>query len=619
MATTYTLTINGTQVYYKARTSYSTQEFPAARGSISGSLTVTHNTNGSKSVAVSLSTAIYTTTVSTKSGTWTLDNIGRASTVAWGSSYIGDSATYSISASNSSYTHHISFTCLGQTTVVGSSLSSGYYEFIIPVSYYDVLGSNESAEATGICKTYNGTTLIGTTAFGFTIHAKTGSEVAPILDVEAYDTNSTTYNLTGNTSAMISGYSNIYYSVSATPQNGATISSYSIVNGVYSRTATSGTFTGTTYSTVTFTVTDSRGNIARKTITLDKIEYVPLTCNLVSSNMSTAGSMTITVNGNYFNQSFGNLNNTLSVYYRYKQDNGSYSSWIAMTTSTSGNTYTATKSIIGLNADSTYVFQARAVDRLSDVSSSGSNVQNKPVFDWSGTDFNFNVPVHFAAGATGLDGGGGSGSNNITGNLTVDGGATIVGDLRLQGSYTGAHGNNYGNKIYFGDASYAYIGELTDDDLTIHATDINLDGNLYLNGRVVNSGYWTPKLNTSAVNSYSVQEGWYQIVGDTAVIGFLITATAASGYHTTNIEITGFPYDIEFRGCGGGTAYNIYTIAGHCFNSWWMEEDGTITGRVIPCNNTAAGNQSIAATCGYPNGGGSFTISGTICCRVMMG
>ena len=41
-----TLTIGDQQVYYCKRKSYSTKVFPAARGSVSGSLTVSHEENG---------------------------------------------------------------------------------------------------------------------------------------------------------------------------------------------------------------------------------------------------------------------------------------------------------------------------------------------------------------------------------------------------------------------------------------------------------------------------------------------------------------------------------------------------------------------------------------------
>lgn len=73
-----TVTINGTQVYYKARTAWSTSQFPAAKGSTSGTITVAHDSNGSKSISVGFSTAIYTSTVTEHGGTMTLSNIDRA-------------------------------------------------------------------------------------------------------------------------------------------------------------------------------------------------------------------------------------------------------------------------------------------------------------------------------------------------------------------------------------------------------------------------------------------------------------------------------------------------------------------------------------------------------------
>lgn len=73
--------INGTQVYYCARKNWDTKEFPASKGSVSGSIVVDHNGNGSKQITVSMSTAIYVGTISSYSDTWTLDNIPRQATI----------------------------------------------------------------------------------------------------------------------------------------------------------------------------------------------------------------------------------------------------------------------------------------------------------------------------------------------------------------------------------------------------------------------------------------------------------------------------------------------------------------------------------------------------------
>ena len=94
-----TVTINGTQVYYKERVSYSKEVFPAAKGSVSGTIEVGHETLGDKSIAVSLSTAIYGTTVKTASGTWQLDSIPRQATITVASNFT-DVANPSITFSN---------------------------------------------------------------------------------------------------------------------------------------------------------------------------------------------------------------------------------------------------------------------------------------------------------------------------------------------------------------------------------------------------------------------------------------------------------------------------------------------------------------------------------------
>ena len=605
-----TVKINGTEVYFKARTAYTAEVFPAAKGSTSGSITVSHNNDGSKSIPVSLSTAIYTSTVNTASGTWTLDSIGRASTASCSSGYIGDWASCTISAASTSYTHKVGFTCLGVETLIGDDLRGGTHQWGIPETYYDAFGSRESAVATGYCETYSGNTLIGSTTFTFTIYADTSDASAPILTVDAYDDNSDTVDLTGDEYTIIKGYSDIYYTISARAQNGATIESIKVVNGSSTKTASSGRFSGATSGIVTFYATDSRGKTARETVSLDVIDYIPLTCNLTHTNMSAVGDMTITVSGNYFDDDFGDVDNTLTVQYRYKEGSGSYGSWTTMSKTISGNTYTASKSFSGLNPDIVYTFQARATDELETVRSDGTGIQSKPIFDWSATDFNFNVPVNFSAGATGLESGGGSG--NITGDLSVSGNAAITGNLTLKGS------GNYGNSLYFGDGSYAYIAEAADDALTIHADEIILDGDVSVSGGALMAGTWTPKLYSSAVDSYTVQEGWYQIVGDCATVGFLISASIDSGYSSRVIEISGFPFDLHYRAFGGGVAYGPYAVDGVVFNSWAMSEGGIITGRLTSPNATSTGNLTTNSGLFYPSGGGDITLSGTITCRVLV-
>lgn len=72
-----TVTINGTQVYYKARTNWDAQVFPAAKGSVSGTIDVAHDSNGAKTISVGFSTRVYVYGPQEYGGSMTLTSIDR--------------------------------------------------------------------------------------------------------------------------------------------------------------------------------------------------------------------------------------------------------------------------------------------------------------------------------------------------------------------------------------------------------------------------------------------------------------------------------------------------------------------------------------------------------------
>ena len=72
-----TVTINGTQVYYKARTAWDDRVFPAAKGSVSGSISVPHNSDGTKTVTVVFSTRVYIFGSLDYGGSMTLTSLDR--------------------------------------------------------------------------------------------------------------------------------------------------------------------------------------------------------------------------------------------------------------------------------------------------------------------------------------------------------------------------------------------------------------------------------------------------------------------------------------------------------------------------------------------------------------
>ena len=75
------LVINGTTVCSIEFKPWEYGKFPVAQGSTSGSITIPHNTDGTKKITVKLSTAIYYHTVEEYSKEWELDPIQRYATI----------------------------------------------------------------------------------------------------------------------------------------------------------------------------------------------------------------------------------------------------------------------------------------------------------------------------------------------------------------------------------------------------------------------------------------------------------------------------------------------------------------------------------------------------------
>lgn len=96
-----TVTINGTQVYYKARTAWDEKVFPAAKGSTSGTIDVVHDSDGTKTIDVSFITSVYVYGQNEYGGSMTLTNIDQTKpTISVSISNITASSLY-ISASAS--------------------------------------------------------------------------------------------------------------------------------------------------------------------------------------------------------------------------------------------------------------------------------------------------------------------------------------------------------------------------------------------------------------------------------------------------------------------------------------------------------------------------------------
>lgn len=220
---------------------------------------------------------------------------------------------------------------------------------------------------------------------------------APTATYSIYDSNSTTVALTGDNTKFVRYFSTLNASVSWTCYNGATLASSSIkynINKVANNVSQITNITNISDTKVTFTAVDSRNLTNTITATPTLIPYVKLTCSF-NPSMTMNGKVSFTAAGNYFNSSFGSQSNSLTVQYRYKKTGGTWGSWINLTPSYSGNTFSASTSLTltDFQYRDTFVFQVRATDKLMAVTTPEYTTNASPVFDWSSNDFNFNVPV----------------------------------------------------------------------------------------------------------------------------------------------------------------------------------------------------------------------------------
>ena len=200
-------------------------------------------------------------------------------------------------------------------------------------------------------------------------------------------------------SSLIYGDNEITVNCNATFLKGAKAGTFRITCGNKVSSASSATFTNVESNKITCTVTDSRGNTSTKSITItEMVDYIPLTCVIESTNPieDADGNITSTFNisGAYYNGSFGSTPNTLTLKYR-KTINSTVGAWENISTAgiITGNSYSTSVSII-TSKTATVSIEVQATDNIKTVSSNSTKVSVTPVFDWSGTDFNFNVPIY---------------------------------------------------------------------------------------------------------------------------------------------------------------------------------------------------------------------------------
>lgn len=317
-----TLKINGQQVYYIKRKNWDTQAFPAKKGSVSGSLTVAHDNNGDKSVSVSLTTAVYSSTTKTSTGTMVLDHIPRYATsnqsvanktetsitMNWSSDNIidyiwystnggsswtginvvdGTSGAYTISGLSANTTYSIKTRVRrrdSQLTTDSSALSVTTYNYPycnsmpnftignkLTLGFYNPLGRNITVNIIGA----DNSQISSDTTSGTSISGYNGSTIVNNLYASIPNSQSGTYKV------------KVTYGSSVITKTGGT---YSVNANVCSPSIESATYQDTNASVVA--ITDNNQLIVRNQ---SKVQFNA--SGLTTLNSATISSCSVSING----------------------------------------------------------------------------------------------------------------------------------------------------------------------------------------------------------------------------------------------------------------------------------------------------------------------------------
>lgn len=247
----------------------------------SGTATIKHNNDGTKSFSASVEAAIYYSAVNCKgSKTFTLDPIARASQpslITWPETtndvgYFGDTISIHMNRKSDAFTHTVRYEFGTKSGTIATKVETGT-TWKIPESFMDLLPAATQGSGRIYVDTYNGSTLVGTKYTGFT--AKVPASVKPSCSIQVLE--GTSYKTTYGD--LIKGLSTLVINTTGTKAYSSDIASYNVTaDGIKYTGAkvTTAPISKAGTVTVTATVTDKRGRTSEPaTAEFAVLDYKP--------------------------------------------------------------------------------------------------------------------------------------------------------------------------------------------------------------------------------------------------------------------------------------------------------------------------------------------------------
>ena len=357
--TGYSVYINGTRVAYLADNGMDTSL--SANSSLTlktGTTTVAHNNDGTKTVSISASVSIpegsYGPGDMSCSGTWALTTIPRASTLTVPTLTVESSSTLTVTAADNSFTHKITYSFSGLSGTI-ATLNAGVSttSWTPPNTFYAKMPNSTQGTVTITLKTLSGATEIGSNSYEATVKVGTSIKpTAPTVTLAPVNTNA----WINSQGLYVGGYSKVKVTSSATAGTGATMSSYTISGSI----SGSGTpYTSDVLSsgtkTIKVTATDSRGrtNNTTTTVTFLSYSYPGFSTFKATRGTYAGGSWTSNVNGDHIriqavpsvSLSANGNTGTVTVKIGASNPDATSGNYYYFTSTTSTSSYTVTGSI----------------------------------------------------------------------------------------------------------------------------------------------------------------------------------------------------------------------------------------------------------------------------------
>ena len=264
-------------------------------------------------------------------------------------------------------------------------------EFLVPESFYRQIPNDPSGVCTLTLTTYAGSKAIGTDTATIAVTADPALCSPVVTEFTAVDTNPLTLTITQDDHTFIRHCSAVKCQVQAQGQKGAEITSI-LINGKSGLEFTADT------DVLELVVTDSRGNTARESLTLQMLDYVMLTCHPIARRTTNAGDeVLIQVEGKHYAAGFPGAANQLRLACQLPEG-----SRVEIPYEEDGDNYRGQLILKGFSYQNTYTLYVEASDDLTMLRVPVTVQYVAPLFDWGKNDFTFRVPVLALGGVSGV-------------------------------------------------------------------------------------------------------------------------------------------------------------------------------------------------------------------------